>query len=124
MSTEKYRSHRVAKRPLREHSGPDGFTVTGQEPTVAKNFKSDIELGVNYEDVHTGFSGTAVAICFFLHACERVTLRTLEKDSGKVIECSFDAPELRNVKTQMIASSSRPGGPERVGAARGGSLSR
>lgn len=77
------------------------------------NFKSDIILGEEYIDEQTGFVGTATAIYFFQHACERVNLESRLNDEGKIIVEAFDAPRLRSTKTKLKAASDRPGGPGR-----------
>lgn len=73
-------------------------------------FKTQIRLGTKYEDAITGFTGTAVSIHYYEHACERVTLRRLNKD-GEIKESTFDAPELKVVSTGRQLTSVRPGGP-------------
>lgn len=73
------------------------------------SYESQIELGKKYRDTDTGFEGTASSVHFYEHACERVNLKTLSE--GKVIECSFDAPELESVDTGKKVETKRPGGP-------------
>lgn len=85
-----------------------------------QNYKSDIVLGEKYVDDQTGYEGTATAIYFFQHACERVSLEAYDPTTKKVIETTFDAPRLRSLKTQKVATSERPGGPERAVGVRPG----
>jgi hypothetical protein len=75
----------------------------------SESYKTDIKLGEKYRDKITGFEGTAVVISFFQHACERVSLRTLNKDM-EIVEQSFDAPELVHVATGRQPGTSRTGG--------------
>lgn len=75
------------------------------------HYKSDIKLGEKYEHVDNGVVGIAIAIYFFRHACERVTLSRLVEH--KVVEDTFDAMELKAVKTGRPARTKKPGGPAR-----------
>ena len=77
-------------------------------------YQSDIKLGERYKDEQTGYEGTATAIYFFQHACERVCIETFDAQRREVKTETFDAPRLTNVKTQKPARSPRPGGPERT----------
>jgi hypothetical protein len=86
-----------------------------EEQEVKQSYKSDIELGQVYTDDQTGFVGTATAIYFFQHACERVSLEAKMNSEGKIIENTFDAPRLRKQGTTVQARSTRPGGPARAG---------
>jgi hypothetical protein len=70
---------------------------------------TDIVLGEEYEDIITGLKGKATVIAFYLHACERVTLEFI-KDSEVKYE-SFDAPRLKHLKTEKVATVTRTGGP-------------
>ena len=78
-----------------------------------QSYESDIILGERYVDDQTGYQGTATAVYFFQHACERVTLEAYDETTKKVIETTFDAPRLRSLKTKQVAQSDRPGGPVR-----------
>lgn len=82
-----------------------------------ESYKSDIILGDQYRDLTTGIEGKAVALGFYEHACERVTLRYAH--DGDVKEASFDAPEVEHVKTKTVPVQQKTGGPERKIAARG-----
>lgn len=77
------------------------------------NYKSDIKLGEKYRDEQTGVEGVATAIYFFQHACERVQLERFNETKGSIEESVFDAPRLKNVKTEKVARATRPGGPAR-----------
>lgn len=78
----------------------------------SNNYRSDLKLGERYEDQKTGVSGHLTALHFYEHACERATLRFVNKD-GEIIDSTFDAPELIHVESRKPVSSARPGGPER-----------
>lgn len=75
-------------------------------------FQSDLVMGEKYKDNTTGIEGTLVAVHFYQHACERATLRYVNKHN-EVTEVSFDAPELVNLATKKLATATRPGGPAR-----------
>lgn len=74
-------------------------------------YLSDIVLGERYRDEQTGYEGVATAICFFQHACERVTIETYDPVRKSVIEQAFDAPRLTSLKTAQVATSAKTGGP-------------
>ncbi len=76
---------------------------------MKQQHSTDIILGEEYEDTITGLKGKATVIAFYLHACERVTLEFI-KDSEVKYE-SFDAPRLKHIKTQAVATTTRTGGP-------------
>ncbi|ROZ88972.1 hypothetical protein [Gordonia sp. OPL2] len=76
-----------------------------------QRYASDIKLGEKYRDDQTGIEGTAAAIHFFQHGCERVTVELLVK--GELKEYTFDAPRLRHIATGRLATTDRTGGPER-----------
>ncbi len=78
---------------------------------MATTFKSDIDLGKVYRDKKHGFTGHAVALYFYEHACERVALRKLKSDGDDFVEKDFDAPELELVEDPKPITSKRPGGP-------------
>lgn len=84
------------------------------------NYKSDIVLGQQYREKHTGLQGKAVAIYFFENSCERVSLRYLH--DGDVKEATFDAVELVDAKSNKSVSGDRPGGPAREVGVRPGSI--
>lgn len=84
---------------------PNPFTRGSQQ------YRSDVMLGEKYREKNTGLEGTAVAVAFFEHACERVTLRYLH--DGDVKEAHFDAPELETVDTAETPVKQRSGGPAR-----------
>lgn len=79
-------------------------------------YKTDIALGQMYRDPFTKIEGKAVAIAFYEHACERVTIRFARK--GQAMEATFDAPELIDVATGEPAKTTRTGGPARGSDAR------
>ncbi len=76
-----------------------------------ETYKSDIVLGESYRDKATGLTGKAVALYFFEHACERVTLRYLH--DGDLKEATFDAPEVETVRSSLTPVKQASGGPER-----------
>lgn len=75
-------------------------------------FQSDLIMGEKYRDNTTGIEGVLVAVHFYQHACERGTLRYINRNQD-VTEVSFDAPELALISTGVTATSDRPGGPIR-----------
>lgn len=77
----------------------------------SEHYRSDLILGEDYREKSTGLVGKAVALSFYEHACERVTLRYLH--DGDVKEASFDAPEVERVKTGATPVQQRSGGPTR-----------
>lgn len=79
---------------------------------MAKSYHSDLVLGDNYKESGTGIRGKLTSIHFYEHACERASIRYLDKD-GNVQEASFDAPELIHIQSNEPATSDRPGGPAR-----------
>lgn len=85
--------------------------------TGKETYKSDIKLGEKYQDKTTELIGHCVAIHFYEHACERVTLRYVDNDKN-VREISFDAPELVHVESGKQAKAEKTGGPERATGAR------
>jgi hypothetical protein len=79
---------------------------------MTNSYDSKISLGEEYIEPRTGIKGNAVAISFFEHACERVTLRY--SHDGDIKEATFDTPEVRlaSEPTEKL-SSPRRGGPAR-----------
>ena len=75
------------------------------------DYRSDIVLGDRYVDKQTEIEGTATAIHFYQHGCERVTLETVV--AGKIEEYGFDAPRLTHVASGVTATTTKTGGPER-----------
>lgn len=75
-------------------------------------FQTEIELGQKYRDTATGFEGTASAIYFFRHGCERVALKSLN-GNAELVECVFDAPELEHIATgrKVELVEKKTGGP-------------
>lgn len=73
-------------------------------------YRSDIRLGEKYRDTVSGYEGTATAIYFFLHGCERVVLEQLNITHGEVKELAFDAPRLMHIKSGEVARTDRTGG--------------
>lgn len=61
-------------------------------------FESDIVLGKNYRDKHTGIKGTATGCTFYLNGCERVMLEYVKEKELKYE--SFDAPRLLELNTE------------------------
>lgn len=90
-------------------------------------YQSKIQLGERYLDEQTGYSGVATAICFFQHACERVTVESYDENRKLVIEQVFDAPRLVLIRDGKLVrepeAAVKPGGT-RSQPARPGSLSR
>lgn len=80
---------------------------------MSKNkYQSDIKLGEKYRDEQTGIEGTATAIYFFQHACERVCIEFVHPQRG-LTEHSFDSPRLVHIESGKKTRSDRPGGPAR-----------
>ncbi|MCV7255272.1 hypothetical protein H7J86_24215 [Mycobacterium hackensackense] len=73
-------------------------------------FRTDIVLGEKYRDTATGFEGTATAVYFYEHACERVNLKGLNTQ-GEVLDYVFDAPELVHAVTAARPTVTKAGGP-------------
>lgn len=84
----------------------------------SESYRSDIQLGEQYREKSTGLIGKAIAVAFFEHACERVTLRYLH--DGDIKEASFDAPEVEAVKTNRTPVQQKSGGPARTDGRRQG----
>lgn len=76
---------------------------------------TDVVLGDEYRDPITGLVGTATAVTFYLHACERVTLEYAR--DGKAAYESFDAPRLVHTVTETSPALTRTGGPGGLEAA-------
>lgn len=85
---------------------------------MKNSFKTDIVLGEKYRDEQTGYEGTATAVYFFQHACERVCLETYDPTTKKIIESTFDSPRLTSIKTGRVAKTDKTGGPARETAIR------
>lgn len=92
-----------------------GFPLLEKATLMSKKtkYESDIELGKKYREPRSGIEGTAVAVHFFEHACERVTIETFNEAKGEIVEYSFDAPRLTSVETGEPATTAKPGGPAR-----------
>jgi len=75
-------------------------------------FNTEIELGQKYRDTATGFEGTASAVYFFQHGCERVNLKGLN-GQGELVEYVFDAPELEHRESgrKVELLEKKTGGP-------------
>lgn len=84
---------------------------------MKQTFKTDIKLGDRYRDDQTGIEGVATSVHFYQHACERVTLEYVNKD-GDISEVTFDSPRLTNLRTHLTATTTKTGGPARVGETR------
>ena len=76
-----------------------------------KAYKSDIVLGEKYRDDQTGLEGIAVAIYFYQHGCERVTLEHFDEIKKVINSTTLDAPRLTHIKTNKKVTVSRTGGP-------------
>jgi hypothetical protein len=74
-----------------------------------QKYESDTRLGERYRDPLTGLEGTATAVTFYLHACERITLEWVK--DGEIKYESFDAPRLELVSTGEKPRTTRTGGP-------------
>lgn len=86
----------------------------------SQKYRSEIDLGEKYRDTATGFEGTAVALTFWQHGCERVTLKGINKN-GEVVDYAFDAPEVERVTDGKAVNliEKKTGGPhDRMGAVR------
>jgi hypothetical protein len=75
------------------------------------NYKTDIKLGERYRDDQTGTEGTATAITFYQHGCERASIEVVAREEIK--EYGFDAPRLTHVSSGVRATTARTGGPAR-----------
>ena len=75
------------------------------------SYGSDVLLGEKYRDGQTGIEGTAIAVIFFQHACERVELELVV--DKKIETYTFDAPRLTHIETNHRATSEKTGGPDR-----------
>lgn len=75
------------------------------------HYGSDVKLGEKYRDEQTGIEGISIAVTFFQHACERVTLELVV--DGKIEEYTFDAPRLTHVDSGKQAEVDKTGGPDR-----------
>ena len=85
-------------------------------------YRADITLGRRYRDRQTGIEGTATAVTFYQHGCERVTIETVV--AGKIEEYGFDAPRLTDIEAERpVVPSGRPGGP-RPAVGRAGAVAR
>lgn len=76
-------------------------------------YKSDIKLGRKYRDKNTGFTGTATAVVFYQHGCERVTLKGMN-NHGEIVEYGFDSPEVEDVETGKTPQVEKTGGPHGI----------
>ena len=87
------------------------------------NYRTDVRLGERYRDAQTGITGTATAVTFHQHGCERVGIETVI--DGKIEEYAFDAPRLVHVETERPVTAVRVGGPAKgVSHVRPGPVSR
>lgn len=78
--------------------------------TKRNTYETDIILGEKYRDEQTGIEGTATAVYFYQHGCERVCLENVNRD-GELKEYAFDAPRLVHIATGKQATTTRTGGP-------------
>lgn len=58
------------------------------------SYATEIVLGNKYRDTQTGIEGTAIAVTFWQHSCERVIVETVSAHDGKLEEYTFDSPRL------------------------------
>lgn len=85
----------------------------------SETYRSDVVLGKRYRDNQTGLEGVATSLHFYEHACERVTLEGISRDSGGLMEFTFDAPRLVSVdEPKRALAQLKTGGPERATGAR------
>lgn len=78
---------------------------------MKQKYASDIKLGERYLDKQTGIEGVAASVHFYQFGCERVTLEAVVQ--GKIEEYSFDAPRLTHKETDITATTTRTGGPDK-----------
>ena len=87
------------------------------------SYRTDVRLGQRYRDAQTGITGTATAVTFHQHGCERVSLESVV--AGKIEEYGFDAPRLVHIETEAPVTAARVGGPAKgVSHVRPGPVSR
>lgn len=98
--------------------------MVGRAKNKKNVYESDIVLGERYRDSITQVEGTAISIHFYVHACERITLRTVSPKTGEILEYGFDAAELVHIDSDTKITTDRPGGPERATGARSAPPSR
>lgn len=70
---------------------------------MGSKFETKIILGNQYKHKHSNIKGTAMAVYFYLHGCERVGI--LPKNSENNSWINFDASELEGITAE------NPGGP-------------
>lgn len=73
-----------------------------------------IKLGDVARDSVTGFQGVAIAVCEWLHGCQRITIQPqkLGKDGKPIESQTFDTPQLTLVRRAAVAAGTRDtGGP-------------
>ena len=75
------------------------------------SYASDIILGEDYADTQTEFTGKATAIYFYQYGCERVNLESYDKKTKNLVSLAFDAPRLKSIRTGLVATVTRTGGP-------------
>ncbi len=75
------------------------------------NYQTDIQLGERYRDDQTGIEGTATAITFYQHGCERASIENVHE--GEIKEYGFDAPRLTHIASGETAKTTKTGGPAR-----------
>jgi hypothetical protein len=105
--------------PNKRNSGSGATYRAAAEPTdegilpmgLGKNgYKSGIVLGRRYRDTQTGIEGTAVALTFYQHGCERASIEFVVQ--GKIEIEGFDVPRLVDAETtKEPENSGRNGGP-------------
>ena len=83
-----------------------------QKMVEAQLAEYGIEFGARYRDSASLFEGTVTSVHFYQHGCMRVTLRGASKTTGEPLDCSFDAPELVSVATEVpVPKGTTRGGP-------------
>jgi hypothetical protein len=78
------------------------------------SYSTEVVLGNKYRDTQTGIEGTAIAVTFWQHSCERVIIETVSAHDGKLEEYTFDSPRLELVsppaKEYKKPANGGPGG--------------
>ena len=59
-------------------------------------------LGKKYRDKVTGFEGVAVSEHLYLQGCTRVTLEKLSESEDKIIDLTFDEPNLTDMGMTVV----------------------
>lgn len=89
-------------------------------------YETPIILGHKYRDEQTGLQGTAIAVTFWQHSCERVIIEFVNEKDGKLEELTFDRPRMVPVEPERQSekpprrNNGGPGGSSRDSSARRG----